>query len=173
MACRRRRNRSRAVHFVISATWGPTDPTRAMLPFLFAASALQAGDRVMLMLFHDAVYMAVEGAGWMFDVTSVLCRRRSSILGRPSGPSSRSVGGIHGSGAKGAERASVLPTKSEPFTLSVLGWVRMREAVRFCRLLKPVTISRDSDRWFASIIVETDDIKPVDQPSLPLELTSA
>ena len=26
------------VHFVISATWGPTDPTRAMLPFLFAAS---------------------------------------------------------------------------------------------------------------------------------------
>jgi predicted peroxiredoxin len=51
------------VHFVISATWGPTDPTRAMLPFIFAASALQAGDRVTLMLFHDAVYMAVEGAG--------------------------------------------------------------------------------------------------------------
>jgi predicted peroxiredoxin len=51
------------VHFVISASWGPTDPTRAMLPFLFAASALQAGDRVTLMLFHDAVYMAVEGAG--------------------------------------------------------------------------------------------------------------
>jgi tRNA 2-thiouridine synthesizing protein D len=63
MAYRSRRNRSRAVHFVISATWGPTDPTRAMLPFLFAASALQAGDKVTLMLFHDAVYMAVEGAG--------------------------------------------------------------------------------------------------------------
>jgi predicted peroxiredoxin len=51
------------VHFVISATWGPTDPTRAMLPFVFAASAVQAGDRVTLMLFHDAVLMAVEGAG--------------------------------------------------------------------------------------------------------------
>jgi tRNA 2-thiouridine synthesizing protein D len=51
------------VHFVISSTWGPTDPTRAMLPFVFAASALQAGDHVTLMLFHDAVYMAVEGAG--------------------------------------------------------------------------------------------------------------
>jgi len=51
------------MHFVISATWGPTDPTRATLPFVFAASAVQAGDEVTLMLFHDAVYMAVEGAG--------------------------------------------------------------------------------------------------------------
>jgi tRNA 2-thiouridine synthesizing protein D len=51
------------MHFVLSSTWGPTDPTRAMLPFIFAASALQAGDSVTLMLFHDAVYLAVEGAG--------------------------------------------------------------------------------------------------------------
>ena len=51
------------MHFAISTTWGPTDPTRAMLPFIFAASAVQAGDRVTLMLFHDAVFMAVEGAG--------------------------------------------------------------------------------------------------------------
>src|SRR5262249_51445200 len=51
------------MHFVISATWGPTDPTRALLPFIFAASAVQAGDEGTLMLFHDAVYMAVEGAG--------------------------------------------------------------------------------------------------------------
>jgi predicted peroxiredoxin len=51
------------MHFVISGSTGPTDPTRAMLPFIFAASALQAGDKVTLMLFHDAVLMAVEGAG--------------------------------------------------------------------------------------------------------------
>src|ERR1700732_2585440 len=51
------------MHFVISGTWGPTDPTRAMLPFIFAASAVQDGDTVTLMLFHDAVLMAVEGAG--------------------------------------------------------------------------------------------------------------
>ena len=51
------------MHYAISATWGPTDPTRAMLPFIFAASALQAGDSVTLMLFHDAVLVAVEGAG--------------------------------------------------------------------------------------------------------------
>ena len=51
------------MHFAVSSTWGPTDPTRAMLPLIFAASALQAGDRVTLMLFHDAVLLAVDGAG--------------------------------------------------------------------------------------------------------------
>jgi len=49
------------MHFAICATWGPTDPTRAALPFIFAASALQAGDTVTLMLFHDAVHMATQG----------------------------------------------------------------------------------------------------------------
>ena len=50
------------MHYAISATWGPTDTTRASLAFIFAASALQAGDSVMIMLFHDAVTIAVEGA---------------------------------------------------------------------------------------------------------------
>lgn len=49
------------MHYVVSATWGPTDVTRGALPFVFAASALQAGDTVMIMLFHDAVSIAVEG----------------------------------------------------------------------------------------------------------------
>ncbi len=47
--------------FVISATSGPIDPTKAELPFIFAASALQDEDRVMIMLFHDAVHMATKG----------------------------------------------------------------------------------------------------------------
>jgi tRNA 2-thiouridine synthesizing protein D len=50
------------MHFVISSTYGATDPTRASLPFIFAASALQAGDSVLIMLFHDAVTVAVKGA---------------------------------------------------------------------------------------------------------------
>jgi predicted peroxiredoxin len=49
------------MHFAVSATWGPTDPTRAALPFVFAASALQAGDTVTIMLFHDAVHLATQG----------------------------------------------------------------------------------------------------------------
>jgi len=43
--------------------YGPTDPTRAMLPFIFAASAVQSGDHATVMLFADAVFTAVEGVG--------------------------------------------------------------------------------------------------------------
>jgi len=50
------------MHFVISATYGPTDPTRAMLPFIFAATALQDGSKATLMLFADSVFTAVDGA---------------------------------------------------------------------------------------------------------------
>jgi tRNA 2-thiouridine synthesizing protein D len=50
------------MHYAISTTWGPTDITRGAIPFVFAATALQAGDSVMLMLFHDAVTIALEGA---------------------------------------------------------------------------------------------------------------
>lgn len=50
------------MHYAISTTWGPTDTTRASLPFIFADTALNAGDTVTLMLFHDAVLVAVEGA---------------------------------------------------------------------------------------------------------------
>jgi sulfur relay (sulfurtransferase) complex TusBCD TusD component (DsrE family) len=50
------------MHFAISTTWGPTDVTRGALPFIFAASALEAGDTVMIMLFHDAVTIALDGA---------------------------------------------------------------------------------------------------------------
>ena len=50
------------MHFAISSTWGPTDTTRASLPFIFAAKALNEGDSVMLMLFHDAVIAAVKGS---------------------------------------------------------------------------------------------------------------
>jgi len=49
------------MHFAISTTWGPTDTTRAALPFIFASSALQAGDTAMIMLFNDSVTVAVEG----------------------------------------------------------------------------------------------------------------
>ena len=49
------------MHFAISASWGPTDPTRGMLPFIFAASALQVKDKVTIMLFHDSVHLAIKG----------------------------------------------------------------------------------------------------------------
>jgi putative transposase len=50
--------------------------------------------------------------------------------------------------------------------LPVIGWVRMREALRFEGLAKYVTVSREGDRWFASILVETPEPKKLNQPCL-------
>ena len=38
-----------------------------------------------------------------------------------------------------------------------LGWVRMRESLRFTGKIMSATVSRVADRWFVSITVETDD----------------
>ena len=75
------------MHFAISTTWGPTDPTRASLPFIFAATALQSDDSVMIMLFHDAVLLAVDGAaakvvpvGPPSRFAEVVAHRKAEIL---------------------------------------------------------------------------------------------
>lgn len=39
-----------------------------------------------------------------------------------------------------------------------LGWVRMRESLRFAGKIMSATISRVADRWFVSITVDTDDM---------------
>jgi putative transposase len=48
--------------------------------------------------------------------------------------------------------------------LPVIGWVRMREVVRFSGVCKRVTVSCVAGRWFASIMVDTSDVAPVVQP---------
>ena len=45
-----------------------------------------------------------------------------------------------------------------------LGWVRMREALRFSGKVMSATVSRTAGRWFVSIVVETEDV-----PKQPLE----
>jgi putative transposase len=45
--------------------------------------------------------------------------------------------------------------------LPVIGWIRMREPLRFAGLIKSVTVSRVADRWFASVTVEIDHRAPV------------
>ncbi|HVA89993.1 MAG TPA: RNA-guided endonuclease TnpB family protein, partial [Chloroflexota bacterium] len=45
--------------------------------------------------------------------------------------------------------------------LPILGWVRMREALRFAGRPLSVTISREADRWFASVAVQIDHSVPV------------
>src|SRR5580704_14633589 len=67
-------------------------------------------------------------------------------------------------------RADNGPDKQHPNAVAVagksvklpkLGWVRMREAVRFCGRILSVTVSRQADAWFASFAVECAHEAPV------------
>jgi len=45
--------------------------------------------------------------------------------------------------------------------LPVIGWIKLREAVRFVGNIKSAIVSRIADRWFVSLSVEVDHVPPV------------
>jgi putative transposase len=47
--------------------------------------------------------------------------------------------------------------------LPVVGWVKMREAVRFKGPLKRATVSFEQGRWFVSLMIDTNDVVPAAQ----------
>ena len=51
--------------------------------------------------------------------------------------------------------------KGQKIKLPVLGWVRMREPLRFNGNVKSAVVSRTADRWFVSLTVEMEHITPV------------
>jgi putative transposase len=67
-----------------------------------------------------------------------------------------------------ANEVGTFRTDGKRIKLPVLGWVRMREAVRFSGTCKRVTISRTAGRWFASIMIDTDDVKPAVPPNVAI-----
>ncbi len=73
--------------------------------------------------------------------------------------------GVHDSFCA-ANEAGTFRCEGERIKLPVIGWVRMCEALRFEGRAKYVTVSREGDRWFASILVETPEPKKLHQPCL-------
>ena len=63
-----------------------------------------------------------------------------------------------------ANEAGTFRVQGRRLRLPVVGWVRMREELRFFGVPKRVTVSREADRWFASVAVDTEDVQPVEQP---------
>jgi len=47
--------------------------------------------------------------------------------------------------------------------LPVVGWVKMREVVRFKGPLKRATVSWEQGRWFVSLMIDTNDVVPASQ----------
>jgi putative transposase len=64
-----------------------------------------------------------------------------------------------------ANTAGTFRADGKRIKLPVIGWVRMREAVRFSGQLKRATVALDGGRWHVSLMVETDDVRSVQQPA--------
>ena len=57
--------------------------------------------------------------------------------------------------AKGSDAVQV---DGERIKLAKIGWVRMREAVRFSGQIKSAVVSRKAGRWYVAIAVDTDNL---------------
>ena len=109
---------------------------------------------------------------WMFDVTKCAAQEAIIDLGGAFRAFFEKRGKYPRFKKKGerdsfcaANQAGTFRTDGKKIKLPVVGWVRMREEVRFSGKLKRVTVCREADRWHVSIMVETEDMKPVDHPS--------
>jgi putative transposase len=108
---------------------------------------------------------------WMFDVTKTAVQEAIIDLGTAFRVFFEKRGRYPRFKKKG-ERTSFCAangcgkfrTDEYRIKLPVIGWVRMREAVRFPGPLKRATVSREADRWFVSVLVETADPEPSELP---------
>ena len=108
---------------------------------------------------------------WMFDVTKCAAQEAVIDLGAAFRGFFEKRGAYPRFKKKGVRDSFCAANETGTFRcdgkrikLPVIGWVRLREAVRFCGPLKRVTVSREADRWFASVSVEMPDLQPVAQP---------
>ena len=53
--------------------------------------------------------------------------------------------------------ANALPADGKKIKLPIIGWIRMREAVRFSGTIQSTTVSHMADGWYISVLVETED----------------
>lgn len=108
---------------------------------------------------------------WMFDVTK--CAPQEAIIdlgaafraffeGRASYPRFKSKDDKATCCA--ANEAGRFQAAGRRIRLPVVGWVKMREEVRFSGRLKRATVSQEAGRWFVALMVETDDVRPVAHP---------
>lgn len=100
---------------------------------------------------------------WMLEVTK--CAPQMAIIqlgtafknffaGRAKYPKFRKKG-VHDRFSLSNDQFSVDGSR---IRIPNLGWVRMREALRFTGKIMSATVSRVADRWFVSITVETDEL---------------
>jgi len=58
-----------------------------------------------------------------------------------------------------ANEAGTFRADGKRIKLPVIGWVQMREQVRFSGALKRATVSCEAGRWFVALMIDTQDVK--------------
>lgn len=66
-----------------------------------------------------------------------------------------------------ANETGTFRAEGKRIKLPVVGWIRMREPVRFAGPLKRATVSKTAGRWFVSVLIDTEDVKPIERPAVP------
>ena len=108
---------------------------------------------------------------WMFDVTKCAVQEAIIDLGaafraffekRGKYPRFKRKDGR--ASFRAANEAGTFRTNGKRIKLPVVGWVKMREALRFSGPAKRATVSLAGGRWFVSVMVETNDVKLVAHP---------
>lgn len=79
---------------------------------------------------------------------------KNFFAGRASYPQFKKKGRSHDSFTRTNDQFVI---KASRIRTPNLGWVRMRESLRFSGEILSATISRTADRWYASINIETED----------------
>ena len=59
------------------------------------------------------------------------------------------------------QHPNAVEVKGKRVKLPVIGWVKMREALRFDGKIKSAVVSRTADRWFISLTVEIEHVAPI------------
>ena len=100
---------------------------------------------------------------WMLEVTKnapqmaimqLGCAFKNFWAGRAKYPKFRKKG-VHDRFSLSNDQFSV---KGSRIRIPHLGWVRMRESLRFTGKILSATLSRVADKWFVSITVDTEDL---------------
>jgi putative transposase len=110
---------------------------------------------------------------WMLDVTKVAAQQAIKNLGQAFNRFFKKQGkyprfkkkGIHdsfradnGPAKAGEDAVKIIGKKMQ---LPKIGWITLKEAVRFSGQIKSVVISRRAHRWYVAISVETDNLSHV------------
>src|SRR5262249_4760091 len=97
---------------------------------------------------------------WVYEVTKYACqqpfiylqRAFQSFFNKKAKYPKYKKKGIHDSFYIGGDQVKIIGKKVR---IQNLGWVRLRESLRFEGRINGVTISRVADKWFISVSIET------------------